>query len=226
MILSTKTLAILKNFSSINTGILFREGNMLSTVSPMKNILADALIEETIPQEFAIYDLNYFISVISLYKDGAELDFDPNHVIIKGMGGRSRIKYRFTDRSMIVVAPDKRPVLPTEDVKFHFSEENFNWILRTANVLDSPNIAVRSDGEEVNLVTYDVNDDSVNSNYTSLPEVIPEGKKYNLVFKTENLKMLPGSYDVIISSRGIAKFVGTNNNLTYFATLETSSSYE
>ena len=116
MKISPDTTAILKNFAHINQGIFFKKGNVISTVSPQKNILADATISETIPQDFGIYDLNNFLSVNSLFKEGSELEFDQNHVIIKGLGGRSKIKYRITDPSMIVVAPDKRPNLPAVDV--------------------------------------------------------------------------------------------------------------
>jgi hypothetical protein len=225
MKLSNETLTVLKNFSTINSGILFKAGNVISTVSPQKNILADAQVSENIPQTFGVYDLNNFLSVISLFKEGAELEFDSKHVFIKGLGGRSKIKYRFTDPSMIVAAPDKRPNLPSVDVEFNLTEEDFNWILRSANVLGSPNIAIESDGVEVNISTFDSNDDSAHTNSVSLSSVAATGSPYKLIFKTENLKMLPGNYKVEISSKGIAKFIGETNNLVYFVTLETSSTY-
>lgn len=225
MKLSSETLAVLKNFSTINNGIFFRAGNTLSTVSPQKNILADAKISETIPQDFGIYELNNFLSVISLFKDGAELEFESKHVVIKGMGGRSKIKYRFTDPSMIVVAPEKRPNLPSIDVSFKLTEEDFNWVMRTASVLSSPNVGVQSDGSELNLVAFDSNDDSAHINSLSVEGVDVAGTKYNLIFKTENLKMLPGDYEVEISAKGIAKFTDTNRDIVYYITLETSSSY-
>jgi len=225
MKLSQKTLSILKNFSTINSGIMFKKGTILSTVSPQKNILADAHIEEMIPQDFGIYSLSGFLSVVSLFKEGAELEFESKNIIIKGMNGRSKIKYRCADPSMIVVAPEKRPNLPSIDVSFLFSEENFDWIMRTANILGCPNIAIESDGTNVNLVAFDVTDDSSHSNYTTLPDIKPEGNEYKLIFKTENLKMLPRTYNVEISSKGIAKFVDKDNELIYYVTLETSSVY-
>lgn len=225
MKLSSETLNVLKNFSNINPGIYFKKGSTLSTVSPQKNILADANIAEIIPQDFGIYDLNNFLSVMSLFKDGPELEFDSKHVIIKGYGGRSKIKYRFTDPSMIVAAPDKRPNLPSIDVNLDLSESDFNWLLRTANVLGSPNLAVESDGETVTLITFDVNDDSSHTNSISMQGVDAGGQKYKLIFKTENFKMLPGSYNVEISSKGLAKFTESKLGLVYYVTLETSSTY-
>lgn len=224
MKLSTETLTVLKNFSTINTGIVFKPGNVVSTVSSQKNILADAEIPDTFPTGFGIFDLNNFLSVISLYKDGAELEFDSANVIIKGMGGRSKIKYRMTDPSMIVAAPDKRPTLPAVDVQFDLTEDDFNWILRTANVLGCPNVSIESDGKEVTLNTIDVTNDSSHTNSVALSTVTADSS-YKLVFRTENLKMLPGDYSVEISSRGIAKFIGKTNGLVYFVTLETSSTY-
>lgn len=225
MKLSNETINVLKNFSTINTGIMFKQGSVISTVSPQKNILADAKISETIPQDFGIYNLSEFLSVISLFKDGAELEFDSKNVAIKGMGGRSKIKYRFTDPSMIVAAPEKRPNLPSVDVKFSLTEEDFNWVIRTANVLGSPNVGIVSDGDVVSIMTFDVSNDSSHENSVALSDVSAEGKSYKLIFRTENLKMIPGNYSVEISSKGIAKFIGETNGLVYFVTLETSSQY-
>ena len=64
MKLSEKTIALLKNFSSINQSILFKKGNVLRTMSVMKNILAEVDIEECFPQDFAIYDLVQFLNGI------------------------------------------------------------------------------------------------------------------------------------------------------------------
>jgi hypothetical protein len=225
MKLTKETKDILKNFSAINPGIYIRAGNVLSTVTSAKNILADAKITEEFPVSFGIYDLNNFLSVLSMFKDDAELAFDEKHVYIKGYGGRSKVKYRFTDPSMIVIPPEKRPNLPSVDVTFSLSTEDFNWILRSAGVLSSPNIAVESDGSTVSLRTFDSNDDSAHSNSLELENVSSEGKSYSLVFKTEYLKMFPGDYVIEICSRGIAKFTGVSNDLVYFVTLETSSVY-
>ena len=69
MNLSEKTFNLLKNFSTINQSILFKKGNTLRTMSVMKNILAEADIEENIPQDFAIYDLVRFLNGISLFEE-------------------------------------------------------------------------------------------------------------------------------------------------------------
>jgi len=224
MKLSNETLSVLKNFASINSGIFFKSGSVISTVSPQKNILVDAEITESIPTDFGIYDLNEFLSVISLFRDGAELEFGTKNVVIKGSDGRSKIKYRFTDPSMIVVAPEKRPNIPNFEVNFELTSSDFEWVLKTANVLGSPNVGVVSDGSSVSLNTFDVNNDAAHENSVALSGVSSD-TNYKLIFKTENLKILPGDYRVEISSKGIAKFTGKSNGLCYFVTLETSSQY-
>ena len=225
MKLSQETTAILKNFSHINQGIYFKKGNVISTMSPQKNILADATISEEIPQDFGIYDLNNFLSVTSLFKEGSELEFDDKHVIIKGLGGRSKIKYRITDPSMIVVAPDKRPNLPSVDVKFTFSKDDFEWVIKTATVLGAPHLAVESDGSTVKLVTFDESNDASHTNSLELSDVDPQGNVFKLIFKTENLKVIPDSYVVEISSKGISTWTSTSSELKYWVTIETSSKF-
>jgi hypothetical protein len=222
MKLSNETLAILKNFATINQGLYFTEGNELSTKSLQGNILAVAKIEESIPVNFGIYDLNNLLSVISLYKTGAELEFDSKHILIKGLGGRSTIKYRMTDPSMLVIPGDKRPKLPSVDVELNLTIDDLNWIMRSANVLNSTHISVESDGENVVMNTFDAKNDSAHTNSVKMNVV--SDKKFKLVFKTENLKMIPSDYNVQICAKGIAKF--ENTNLTYWISLETNSTYE
>lgn len=229
MKISNETLTILKNFSQINTGILFKQGNKLSTVSPQRNILAQANIEEDIPQDFGIFDLNNFLSVMSLFKNGAELDFDDKHVFVKGMSGRSQIKYRFTEPSMIfdernlnIINNNKNPAV-TPNISFTLTQTDFEWIMRTSNVLGSPHISVESNGEEVMIVSFDLEDDSAHTNSMLLPNVSAEGHEFKLIFKTEHLRIVPRDYYVEIDSKGVSKF--SDGVLSYWITLETGSKY-
>lgn len=231
MKLSNETLSILKNFSSIKDGILFKEGDTLTTVSDQRNILASAKIKENFPKSFGIFNLNDFLSVISLYKDDCSFEFDDKTVIIKGMNGRSSIKYRITDPSMIfddknleVIDKNKRPKLEAF-VNFELSQNDFNWIIKTASVLKSPNIAIKSDGVEVSLVCFDSSNDSANVHSMKLENVNNDGRKFNFVFKTINLKILPGNYFVEVSENGISKFSDNEKEIYYWITLESCSTY-
>jgi hypothetical protein len=144
MKLSTETLGVLKNFGSINSGILLKQGKTIKTVSTHKNILAQATILDEIPSDFGIYDLNEFLSVVSLHKDDLSLEFDSKNLVISGKGGRSKIKYRACEPTMIVTPPEKQLQMPDPEIAFELSADDFRWILDAANVLGSPQIAVQS----------------------------------------------------------------------------------
>lgn len=225
MKLSNETLAILKNFGSINQGIFFKKGKTLKTVSSHKNILAEVNINEEIPADFGVYDLNNFLSVVSLHKDDTTFEFDPKHVLIVGNKGRSKIKYRFCEPTMIVTPPEKPLAMPDAEITISLTDEDFDWIIRAASILNSPQIAVESNGSKINLITLDLQNDSAHTD--SLEITDGNGDKYRMVFKTENLvKLLPGSYEVKISSKGISNFKHKTVALQYWVTTETGSKFE
>jgi hypothetical protein len=215
---------VLKNFASINQGILFKPGKTVRTISTHKNILAEAVVSEEIPKEFGVYDLNNFLSVISLHKEEPTIDFDESNVLISGLQGRSKIKYRFCAPNMIVAAPDKNLELNNPEIKFDLSAEDFDWILRAANVLSSPHIAVESDGKKIFVTAFDLQNDSAHTE--SLEVGKGDGNKYKMLFKTENMKMLSGGYAVTISSKGIAHFKHKTISIQYWIATEAGSKYE
>ena len=225
MKLSNETVAILKNFGAINQGILFKPGKTLKTVSSHKNILAEVSIKEDIPAEFGIYDLNNFLSVISLHKDDPSFEFDEKQVTIVGNKGRSKIKYRFTPSNMIVTPPEKQLTMPDAEIKFDLTAEDFDWVMRAASVLSSPQVAIESDGKKVSIVTLDLQNDSAHTDALEISE--GNGNKFKMVLKTENItKIMPGSYDVFISSKGISHFKNKNVPLQYWVTTEAGSKFE
>jgi len=226
MKLSNETLSVLKNFGAINQGIMFKKGKTLKTVSSHKNILAEVNISEEIPADFGVYDLNNFLSVVSLHKEDPSFEFDPHHVVICGNKGRSKIKYRFCDPTMIVLPPEKQLTMPDADISFELASEDFEWIMRAANVLSSPHIAVDSDGAKIILVTLDLQNDSAHTESLEMGDNTT-GSKYRMIFKTENLsKILPGAYEVKISSKGISHFKNKNLPLQYWITTETGSKFQ
>lgn len=218
MKLSIETLNILKNFASINSGIEFKSGNVLETISPSKTILAKATLKDTFPEDFCIFDLNQFLSVYSLYKD-ADLNFDDVNIIITA--GKSKIKYRKTAKEMIVTN-DKKLSLPSVEASFRISEDVFTGFMKSANVLQSPNIAFESDGNSVFVTSFDAKDDSAHTHSIEVSE--GNGNKFKAVFLTENIKMIAGTYDVEISSRGIASFKHGFQDLDYWIAIETKDS--
>ena len=222
MQLSSDTLQVIKNFATINHGIEFKAGSKIRTISVGKTILAEANIKESFPEDFCVYDLNQFLSAYTLFKDGVpELDFDTANILFKL--GNKKLKYRKTARETIFPAPDKNLALPSIDVAFELKAEDYDYIMRAANILSSPNIAVVSDGEEVSLVTLDAKDNSVHTNHLTIAN-IADGQKYKILFKTENVKMLPGAYDVVISFGGIGYFKNKAQDIQYWIAIEKNGS--
>ena len=219
MKLSNETLTVLKNFSSINQGLQFKQGKKLTTVSASKTVLAQANLSDEFPKEFCIYDLNQFLSVYNLNKD-PELDFTESDVIFNS--GKKKTNYRMTAPDMIVVPPNKEITLPSVDCEFTLSAEDYDSIMKAASVLSSPHIGVRSDGVAVEIVTFDANDNSAHTNSTQVGE--GNGKKYTVVFKTENIKLIPGSYTVQISFKGIGHFQNTKEDIQYWIAFEAKES--
>ena len=160
MKLSNDTLSVLKNFGNINQGIYFKKGKVLKTVSSGKNILAEATINEEIPADFGVYNLNEFLSVVSLHKDTPTFEFTEKSAVIIGNKGRSKTNYRFCEPTMLTVPPEKQLTMPSTEISFEMTAEDFDWILRSASVLGSPQIAIESDGTTVNIATLDTSNDS------------------------------------------------------------------
>lgn len=220
MKLSSQTLSVLKNFSTINKSLQFKAGNKLATVSTGKTVLANAVLVDEFPRDFCVYDLNQFLSVHSLFKEPVDLEFEESNVVF--VSGRSKIKYRMTSPEMIVLPPENAIVLPTVDCSFTLTAEDYEWVMKTCSVLSSPHIGVRSDGEKIQIITFDANDDSSHTNYIDVGS--SDGGCYTVVFKVENIKMIPGTYDVNISFKGFAHFKNTTEEVQYWVAFEANES--
>ena len=224
MKLSKHTLNMLKNFSDINMSIEIKKGNILRTVSVQKNILAQAELEEEFPQAFAIYELNRFLGAVSLFND-PEFQFNGKSANI-GTNTHS-VDYVYCDPSMIVTPPENNITFPDPEVKFTLSQDALSQIMKASNVLGTPEIAVEggpAPADSIRIKALDVNNDSTDTFKIVLDES-HSGDKFRFVFKTENMKMIPGNYDVEISSKGISHFSLQGQKLQYWIATESSSSF-
>ena len=220
MKLSESTLSLLKNFSTINQSLLFKQGNRLRTISVMKNILAEATIEEELPKDFGIYDLNQFLNGLGLHQS-PELDFaNDNHVVIKE--GRMRSQYFFADANVIITPPEKEMILPSEDVSFELKTEQLDKLLKAAAIYQLPDLSVIGEAGVVKLLVLDKKNDTSNSFAITVGET---GSEFAFNFKVENIKILPGTYDVVVSQKLLSRFVSKNYDLTYFIALEPDSTF-
>tara|TARA_B100001094_G_scaffold53465_1_gene49041 strand:+ start:784 stop:1470 length:687 start_codon:yes stop_codon:yes gene_type:complete len=220
MKLSDKTLTLLKNFSSINQSILFKKGSSLKTISVMKNILAEATIEEDLPTDFGIYDLNQFLNGLGLHQN-PDLDFENDgHVVIRE--GRSRTKYFFADPNVIVTPPEKEITLTSEDVSFELSTSHLDKLLKAAAIYQLTDLAVVGGDGVVKIVVRDKKNDT--SNDFSI--VVGETEStFSFNFKVENIKILPGTYDVVVSQKLLSRFTCRDYDLTYYIALEPDSTF-
>jgi hypothetical protein len=217
MKLSNDTREVLKNFSTINQNLLVKNGNVIGTMSAMKNIVSKATIPDTFSQEFAIYDLNEFLSALSLFKDPT-LDFNDKAVKLNEEGGGSSLNYFFSDPS-IVTAPKTEITMPSVDVEFTFTQDTFNQILKASAVLGVPDVVLKGTaGGNIDLLVTDRKNDTSNDFSITVGENAPSDFTY--FFKVENLKLLAGDYKVEVSSKGISHFSNVSKPVEYFIALE------
>ena len=221
MKLSDKTLSVLKNFSTINQSILFKHGSKLRTMSVMKNILAEATIAEEFPKDFGIYDLNQFLNGMGLHHD-PELDFtNDSYVVIKE--GKMRSKYFFADANVIITPPEKPITLPSEDVNFELSTDQLDKLLKAAAIYQLPDLSAVGEDGVVKLVVRDKKNETSNVFSITVGET---DATFSFNFKVENIKILPGTYDVVVSQKLLSRFSSKNHDLTYYIALEPDSTFE
>lgn len=220
MKLSLQTIKILKNFSEINPTILVRRGKNIVTIDHSKRIIADANVEEAMPQDFAIHDLNQFLTVSSLLEN-PDFEFKADRVVVKN--NNKHINYIFADPSCVTDAKVVRDKIPgmfkDSDIvqKFTISEEDLKSIRQTASILKYPHITFVGNGETVKIVARDISNDSLGDYVVTLSE--PSGSEFQHTMLLDNLRVLPGTYEVAISPT-IAHFVNKTFPIKYWIVME------
>jgi hypothetical protein len=220
MKISKQTFDVLKNFSEINENLLIKPGNNLQTISVMKNVLAEATVEETFDKEFAIYDLNSLLSVLSLY-ESPDITLGDDYLTVSQ--GKSSSKFWYADPSL-VVSPSKGITMPSAEVKVRITQSNYTDLLKASNIMQLNDIGLVSDGDTINLIATDKKNQTSNQFNVEVAE--GNGTKFNFYFKRDNLRMIPGEYDLTVSQKNISHWVNANANLQYWVALETDSTYE
>ena len=220
MNLSDNTVNILKNFAGINNSILVKQGNQLRTISVAKNILAEAEIPEDFPRDVAIYDLNQFLNGLSLHQD-PDLDFS-EETYLTISEGRRKVKYFFADPQVIVAPPEKEISLPSQDACFQLESVTLEKMLKAAAVYQLPDLSAVGKNGEIKFVVRDKKYDTSNEFAVNVGET---DKDFSFNFKVENIRIIPGSYDVVVSSKLLSKFSNSKLNLTYFIALEPDSTF-
>ena len=220
MKLNQHTIDTLKNFAGINTNILIKEGDELSTISTMRNIFAKAKVSDSFTNQFGIYDLNEFLSAVSGFSK-PELTLKDKYLTISSEGSKSKVKYYYSDPS-VIVSPQKEVNMPDADVTFSLTESNYKELLKMAAILKSPDLAlIGTKGGDIVLKVCDKKNDTSNS----FDIVVGQGATadYTFYFKVENMKMLDGDYDVSVSSKSISHFKNKKLPIEYWIALEPDS---
>lgn len=224
MNLTPETLLLLKNFSSINSNVVIRPGNVIKTMSEAKNIMAQGQVTESFPNEFGIYDLNEFLSVVAMF-DSPVLKFDPDMKFVSIVDGKRSVKYFFSDIS-ILTSPSKDITMPPTELKFKLSSDELNTLRKAGSALGVTDVVVTSskDGGVTAQVT-DIKDSTSNAFSIELDVVIQPNDSFNFVFNLNNFKVLAGDYEVAVSSKLISHFKNTSAEVEYYIALEKSSSF-
>jgi len=222
MKLNDNTMQVLKNFATINPNIVVERGNTIRTLSEGKNVFGKAELDTDFPMTFGIYDLNEFLGVINLVEEPT-LTFEDTHVNINDSTGLSKIKYFFTDVEFLTTA-SKDIVMPSPEVKFSISNETLNRIKRAASALGHSVVSIRPNNGSISLTVFDEGNSTSNT-FTIDVEGSYDSDNFDLILNISNLKLLPGDYQVEISSKLISHFVNKENNAEYWVALEKTSNY-
>ena len=227
MKLSDNTISVLKNFASINSNIVIDTGNTIRTISEAKNILAKIDVEETFDQEFGIYDLNEFLGVINLVdspENKPTLNFQENFVTISDASGLANIKYFFSDTDMLTKA-GKDVRMPEGEVKFDLDEGVLQKLKAAASALGHTELIIEGVSDKLAKITVTTSENATANTFSiEIPATSPNAT-YKFIYNINNLKILPGNYEVAISSQKISKLTNSTNGLQYWIALEKTSTY-
>lgn len=219
--LSKTTLSILKNFSSLNSNILVSPGNVLKTITPSMNGMAEVTVEEVFPIEFGIWDMNKFLGVISLFQN-ATFMFEEKYVRIEGANGTA-VNYFYSSPNLLTT-PKKEVKMPKVCAEVHLSQDAFSELSRASAILQLPDICFQSKNDSIYAIVCDRNDPTSNSCEIDL-ESDPKGKEFSFNFKIDNIKPLGGNYKISFAKNVVAQFENLDIPLKYWFAMETSSTY-
>jgi hypothetical protein len=221
MKLSANTVEVLKNYSTINPSILVKPGNVLSTIHPQRAIFAKTTVEESFPQQFAIYELSKFLGVISLFNE-PELVFGDMVITIKS--GGQKLSYTCASASLIIAPPEKEMTFPAADIEFDIKQDELQKLIRAGSVLQLPDIAAVGNGKTISLTATNT---KVSTTDQYSVDVGTTDKNFSMVFKMDNIiKLISSDYNVKISGKGISKFESTSNMKTlYYVATEANSKF-
>jgi len=223
MELSDNTLTTLKNFSSINPNMMIRTGKTIKTISEARTVLARANVDEEFPIDFGIYDLNEFMGVLGLV-DTPRLKFEDDYVVVNDSTGRSKVKYFYSSEDTLTT-PQKDITMPEANVKFTLDNDTMNKLKRAASTLGHSEISISGSDGVLSLSVVDSQNMTSNAFSIDIDGDFTDDAVFNFILSTNNLKILPGDYEVEISSKLITQFSHKSLDVRYWIALEKSSTF-
>jgi len=215
---SAKTQKVIRNFGSINNGIQFKQGNVLKTMSESRNVMAKATLDTEVEATFCIHDLSQFLQAISMFADP---ELTPTDYYLNIKSGPATFSVQYADPSMILIPPEKDIALPSRDVEFTLKSEVLAQLMVGLSIAGTSHISVVGDGENIYLKTVNIKDSTATGYSVVVGETTSE---FSMIFMAENIRLLPGDYDVAISSKGFGHFSG--EDIEYWITIEKDSFFK
>ena len=221
MKISDNTIGILRNFSDINANILFKPGKTLSTMSTMKNIMAQADVEEEFESEFGVYDLPEFLRAIDSFQQPVLKFNGTANLKIQDEKSTLSARYAFADKSTLRY-PSKQISMPDKTVTFSLKNSDYESVKKLYTNLSLPDIAFKGEKGKIKLVALDKKNSNSNESSVVVGETDLEFTAY---VKAENMKIIPGDYDVALSKAKIAHFINKKVQVQYWIALEADSTF-
>ncbi len=222
MKISKETLEVLKNFSAINPNLVIEKGNKLSTIAEVKNIMASCIVQETFDKDIGIYDLNEFLSALSLIED-PEFEFGDSSATIKS--DLTSLTYRYADKS-ILTSPERGVNMPEGEVNVELSAEVINQIRKAGAALNHPVVSITTNAgdSKLYLQVKDPSNSSSNMFQQEIASTYDPEAAFDFQFLISNLKLIAGDYQVAVSSKLISHWKCINNSpVEYWIALEKTS---
>ena len=216
--MKSETIEVVKNFGTINQNLVFKQGNVLRTITDGRNVLAKAVLEDSFPKSFGIYDVNEFIGAFNLIDNG-DVSFEDKHISIANQN--MAINYFYSDPEMLTNPPETDVNMPEGEIKFTLTQEILNQLRKASATLGhkSVTIGVHTNGS-VTLSIVDKKDATSNTYSVEVEGEILSDDLPALSINIDNLRLLPGDYQVEVSSKLISKFEHIERDLTYWIALE------
>ena len=224
MKISSKTLSLLQSFAQISSNLLVKPGKKLATRNAVNSIQARAVVDETFPQQFAIYDLNQLLSLISVSQN-PDIEFGDKSLTIRSENG-GEIEYFYADESLITAPNENAPTL--EDIyTFKMTGNDIQTIIKTASIVSATMLNIVS---EKGKVTLSINDPKNSTSHSYKKPLGDADVSFNVKMAIDSFKVVPDEYNVRVA-HAVAKtgkvlvffFEATGSDLTYLIAADSSS---